>query len=408
MFTARLGSPRVVRRRVLRNLDPTKYRFELIRNSTQGSEDPRAFVEYEREEPEEQGALAEELAYSEWAHQLNEHSERHHTEYISPIPTEILEVVRPFGECHWYLLNLAGRCPGSLDLMTSNPALAMAVSSLWAFREKPPQWPLRTARSLIGKRQEAIAGWLGFPESKSTVKILRKLPPSQCSVYTLLALRNLFSSHLKTLQHLPLLSEAVINLLAQGRGRYRLSHGVLEDIINDKEYLKYYISTIQNILWMRERLSDTGTIRVDSCLQLTELYDKCTEQIGRPDLKRLDRSLSDSGPFPEPPLLPSPDIELEPLRTEVDLLEEGRIQRNCVGSYGSRVKKGGVYVYRLLWPERATLSVELSESGKWGLLEIKSFANEPVSVKTVSAVLDWIKFAGSMSFYECDEKNVPF
>jgi hypothetical protein len=409
IITAELSSHRVARRRIFSNLTPIRFRLESNRDWTPERDDPRAFIEPERVEVEmnESDAKleAEQIAYSQWMARVMEHNHRVHTEYLRPIPQDILEAVLPFSERHWHLLNLVGRCPGSTSLMASTPALAMAVSSLWAFREKPPQRPLRAARSLMGKRQEAIAGWLGFPETRSTVKILRKLPPAQCSVYTLLALRNLFTTHPKILRHVSSLNETVIHLMAGERGRYRLSPGFLEEIIDQQEMddSDSDASTVQDILWMRERLGESGMICIRSRDQLDRLHDRCVERMGRPDLRRIDRL-----PFPEPPLPLSPDIELEPLRTESALLEEGKVQRNCVGAYGSLVLRGGVYVYRMFWPERATLSVGLLESGKWGLREIKSIGNGSVSVATVSAVLEWIRFAGSLSFYECDEENVPF
>jgi hypothetical protein len=325
-------------------------------------------------------------------------------QYLSPIPEEILTTVSRFANRHWHLLNLAGRCPGAFDLMQSTPALALALSSPWVFREKPPSHPLRSARSLLRKRQTEIAAWLGFPSAWSTVKILRKLPPGECTVLNLLHLRNLFGTHLKTLQHLTYLNGSIINLLSGERDRYRTMPGFLEEITSRPGLMDRALQILRDTLWMRKKLEDPGIITLRSFKQLTKTHDFLVDRLGRIDLK-----ISDPLPFPLAPLAAwSPHMELEPLQTEMDLLEEGRIQKNCVGAYGPRVQRGKLYLYRLLEPERATLAVSMGHSGKWELAEIKAYQNSEVAPETLSSVREWIDCAGSLDSHEYDDENVPF
>ena len=76
------------------------------------------------------------------------------------------------------------------------------------------------------------------------------------------------------------------------------------------------------------------------------------------------------------------------------MLEEGTIQRNCVGAYAPRIHSGKLYLYRLITPERATLAVALNQSGRWVLAEIKASQNTEISPETLSAVHEWVKCAG--------------
>ena len=78
-----------------------------------------------------------------------------------------------------------------------------------------------------------------------------------------------------------------------------------------------------------------------------------------------------------------------PLTTERELLHEGSLQNNCVGSYGDVVSEGRTYIYRVLYPERATLSVAFRH-GNWELDEIKGPSNCSVSRATRRHVLRWL------------------
>lgn len=68
--------------------------------------------------------------------------------------------------------------------------------------------------------------------------------------------------------------------------------------------------------------------------------------------------------FVEPPVPGITDIV--PLTDAGELLEEGRAPRNYLGGYGLGVDAGKVCVYRVLKPERATLSPRMGADGEVG------------------------------------------
>jgi hypothetical protein len=70
------------------------------------------------------------------------------------------------------------------------------------------------------------------------------------------------------------------------------------------------------------------------------------------------------------------------------LLEEGRRQHNCVRSYAGEVAMGRMAIYRVLQPERATLSLA-KRAGCWRVDQLKGPCNRPVQPATRRAVLDW-------------------
>jgi hypothetical protein len=71
------------------------------------------------------------------------------------------------------------------------------------------------------------------------------------------------------------------------------------------------------------------------------------------------------------------------------VIEEAHCQRNCVISYAGDIADGGIYLYRVLQPERATLSIVPDENGRWQLGQLLRAHNKPVSEATHQAVVQW-------------------
>ena len=92
--------------------------------------------------------------------------------------------------------------------------------------------------------------------------------------------------------------------------------------------------------------------------------------------------------FPAPPVPGTADIVA--LTHVGQLLAEGRQQRNCVGSYGERVAVGKVFIYRVLAPERATLSLRPSAAGGYEVEQLLRACNQPVAPETAQAVRRWL------------------
>jgi hypothetical protein len=66
-------------------------------------------------------------------------------------------------------------------------------------------------------------------------------------------------------------------------------------------------------------------------------------------------NLAQEGFFSPP--LPGIPGKIEPIASASELVDEGEEQGNCVASYAARVRSGNTFIYRVLHPERAILSV---------------------------------------------------
>jgi hypothetical protein len=310
-------------------------------------------------------------------------------EYLKSIPEEVLVTVSAFSSRHWHLLNLISRCPGAMDLVKSTPALAFALASLWVFRENPPKQPLRAARSLLRKPQSDIAAWLGFPKSKSAIQILRKIKPADCTIPNLLQLRNLYFCFSKSLCHMQQITSHALYIMAHSRLDYSLSSSYVYQLgLNPSPgWLESEPRLIRDVLWLRDTLGEQEECTIHSHQNLQKQHDQLVERVGRMDLRRIINN-----ELPDPPFGPSitAEVHIEPITTAIDLIKEGKAQKNCVGAYADRVRRGGLYVYRVLAPERATLSIAQQWDRSWVIDEIKAKDNSDVQESTIQHVKKWL------------------
>lgn len=92
--------------------------------------------------------------------------------------------------------------------------------------------------------------------------------------------------------------------------------------------------------------------------------------------------------FPPPPI-PGNDSFI-PLTRPHDLADESRLQINCVRTYMDRVLSGDTYIYRIVAPQRATLSIVLAADGSWYRSELKAFKNGRVHGTTETIIDNWL------------------
>lgn len=91
-------------------------------------------------------------------------------------------------------------------------------------------------------------------------------------------------------------------------------------------------------------------------------------------------------PFPPPPFPGNENIV--PITHPEDLRKEGREQNHCASTYIAPVLARLSYVYKVLKPQRATVSLKRS-GGKWQVEQVKGPNNTAVSVQTILTVRGW-------------------
>ncbi len=282
----------------------------------------------------------------------------------------------------------------------------------------------------LQKKQKAIVKALTGVGSQSHVRVLKKIQLDEASSEEYFALFKLLQDQtlLKFFRHWPdipieYLQTFIKNpLLTQlsflKKGIYdeldiRLTM-VLPDLTKDqrplldvnRERLKQLASLVEDLIMMAEELGLENNARqmlrqARSVDTIIKYHNELVQKINRRNqLQRLDTyreqgwtesapKLDDSGlPINAPPPIPGTKT-IVPITTVTDLYAEGLLMGHCVASYIGKIERGEVFVYRVLAPERATVSVTVKTAGHQ-ISEIRRADNAPVSEFTLQAVKSWL------------------
>ena len=324
------------------------------------------------------------------------------TKYLSAVPPEIQAELSLLTERRWQAMNLFARVPGGLELYRSNPGLAFCLANNWAFHRPAVTHPYRSARSLVGKKQREIVGWLGFPPTDAVVRILGKVQRPALSARKLLLLRKAIAdnSTMKVISHLECINQDVLELTTRERFRRLVAPRLLMEVGANQATLPPAPSdrsqSVVRTLWDTLALGDLlgGRClprRFERLSHLQDTHDRLMEISNRRAAERESQNCNDTE-FPVPPFLrtcksqnydgmdfPPPPFpgtaDIVPVQFPASLAHEGIAMGHCVGSYVERVVRGRTYVYRVFRPVQATLSIVRGSDGFWRAGEVSGPRN---------------------------------
>ncbi len=310
--------------------------------------------------------------------------------WFNTIPRDVRRLMAPFSSRQWHMLSFLARCgPAAADLTESNPALAFALASNWVYHKPPVQRPLRSVRALLNKKQRHILTWLGFPGTEAARRVFAKIPPPSVNISGLFYVGEAIKDPqvAKTLSHLQRLNAGAIRIATDPEFLSFASFNLLEEVAHrrneDRRPRAAYL--LRDSLNMHRLLfpGDKKFRPVRSLSRLAELHDSLIEDLNR-------AHVNNTGvPFPPPPVEGTEQIV--PITTERELVEEGRIQHNCVASYADQVAvQQRVYIYRVLTPqEHCTLAIRRRQN-TWTVSELMRTCNETPSPETHRIVRSWM------------------
>lgn len=286
------------------------------------------------------------------------------------VPVQLFDSISEFGAGHRELLEHASRHEGFRDLIQTNPALAVALTTL--DRRNSPRGvdPGRV-------KQAKLCEWLGLPATNSNAKILRKLKPVSCCPESVAGLCRLLASgrHAKLLRHLPALNAAAILFLAEPRCDHLVTRQRVIQLLEFR--FPPGDANETHPLWKLVRLAEQTR-------QLKPLVRALATEFT--DLEELDGVLDQSSglrrtwfrkrkPFPPPPIAMRDGIE--PITSYEVLLEETLEQGNCALNLYPQIRRGELYVYRITQPVRATLSLRRARPIGWKIDQLECSHNRP-------------------------------
>lgn len=304
--------------------------------------------------------------------------------FLGLFPPDVKARVSLLPERHWPVLSLLARCPGADELYASNPALAFALASSNSMRATPVARPLRSARVLLRKPRTAMLEWLGFPPAAWAARVLGKVVPGAVSVRLLRYLRAALRAESvpKAFLHLPRLDLVTLRILTDPELHPLATFSLLAEIDGSQlasprtAYLLGDAARMYAAQHAGRRLpaqrSLAGLRRVHD-----ELVARQNREGGQPTLA-----------LHLPPAPVKGTDSIIPLTTPAEILEEGRAMHHCVFSYVHDVARGSTYIYRVLQPERATVSL-VKRGNSWSIGQLCGIANARVTPATAAVVFDW-------------------
>lgn len=302
-------------------------------------------------------------------------------------PKPVARRVEPFRGDHLTLLRLQLAFGERADLFDNNPALAYCLAlAQRAALASPDDDRRRALRALAELKQRELMERLRLPASKRTARAMAKIKPPSLNHDLARELPALLADDeaLEAMSHLTQVNLGVLALLVDESLRALTTPPLLEAVLAEpgESYFPFTARRLEEVRHMAQALNvDIARRRFRERERIDALFDDLLR-----DYERLGRHARDR--FPGPPVVGSATIV--PLRSAEALVQEGRDQHNCVASYAASVVAGEVYLYRVLKPERATLSLVHWPGGGWQIGELLRAGNQPVSAATTRTVRAWL------------------
>ena len=302
------------------------------------------------------------------------------------MPKPIAAAVEKFQNRQWGILRLVRLSEGVIELARLNPALAFALGNFGPFRET--FLTMEGAAAISRKRQRDMAEALGFPGTEAAAKVLAKISAESVAVDVLLLLRGALRREgtLKPLSHLQKFNAGVLALATSPSLLEATTPALLAEV-GESATEKYQARASEMLRDTLEMLAvvdaRAGCPKIQSLARLRAMHAEVSAKF----LKMRPGGSGDPR-LPLPPLRGTRDIV--PILTTTALAEEGKTQNNCVATYAERVRRRTTFIYRVLRPERATLSIVKGGDGDWRINELECRANTKVSAITRLAVESWL------------------
>ncbi|SHK65071.1 PcfJ-like protein [Marinobacter antarcticus] len=306
------------------------------------------------------------------------------------IPEDILAVTRLMPAMDFELAQACAASEAARELAESSPLLFILLVNHARSQPLTPE----EFEQLLALKRTAILERIELPARKSLVRLVNRMELSPLLPWELEDVTRSLAQHefLALLRHHPNLHLNHLRfLLRQGQP---LWPGML--CLVDKH------SSALDITWLCRMIRDTlnmaaGNLqrlqRVSSRRELQELHDQLVERFNSmgSEAKRAAHAAAltqEHGDYPAPPI---PAIDgIEPLASWLELLDEGSSMHHCVGSYDTFVALGEVFIYRMMEPERLTISLE-HRNNTWVIGEVRGIRNANPSPAALDFVRRWVE-----------------
>jgi len=303
--------------------------------------------------------------------------------WLAAIPDEIRIKAHKYSG-YFAILYLTSHYKQAYQLFSSQPTLFWLLLTL----AKEAYWSEEKLLATMLLPRAEIALLCGLPAGRSVRKLLAKLDFIQFDVLAVSMIKKLTSldanhklNHCKTLHHRLVLLLLDYPELIGSRLIYQLSQS---------EWCEGIDTTFKDTLRLGQHLGINAIMAnvssLQSAEQLQQLHDELVERTNSKETEQQDEL--EEIIYPEPPVLGNDNVIA--IRNQIELIQEGIEQENCVASYHDDIVAGEYYIYKVIYPERATLGLNLAKQP----LELEQLFladNQHVSENTGCLVKAWLE-----------------
>ncbi|MFC1812588.1 PcfJ domain-containing protein [Thermodesulfobacteriota bacterium] len=312
--------------------------------------------------------------------------------FVETIPADVRNAVSGFDYLQTTVLQWASCINRAGDLLLDVPVMLWMIAEAATVVEN---WLRGRVNGLLEKKRTGILKRLLKTNfSKADVRFIKKIQLLDGSrdelgiVKQALMNRNL----IKALRHWKVIPVHAIAVLARfpdlidkrfvsgiAQNRYcRISDAVAEAsrvrrIWKDAFNMGEMIMGPDNAIHALNSCSSTD--------DLQRIHDRWADRFNQSRLE------TDGRWFPKPPF--EGNVDIRPIMTEEDLLEEGRQMHHCVGGYIKEVRDGKCFIYRVMKPQRATLEIKIRGGIRIGQFKL-AHNREPAEESWVT-VMKWLE-----------------
>ena len=235
--------------------------------------------------------------------------------------------------------------------------------------------------------QRDLLARLGFPPCEGVCRILKNVPAHHVTVALMARFRVWLRDEnvRERLAHVHVINSAVLRVLEDGTichltpaALVRLSQAADETAAEHAARQLAEVVRLWGLVRPTCQLPRFGRV---------ERIERANAEV-REDVIKLRAAASSE--FPPPPVPGTAAIVS--ITTKAMLIEEGRLQRNCAGDYLIAAKRGRLAFYRVLEPQRCTLSIK-KRGGHWAVDQFKAACNADPSDEAGRVVRKWLREA---------------
>jgi hypothetical protein len=335
--------------------------------------------------------------------------------FARSIPEPVRKAVGVFPERQFHLVRLTAIIPELADIARSNPCLAFMLTlpayftgtprHAWWARAHDAHLDVECVRGLVRRRQRTTLTNLGFP-AEGSVGVVRKVVPAALTLQRCRALRAALHRRgvRERLVHLPRVNAGVLALVSEELEAHTTA-GFLEAVALDagQDREATTAALVRDAVSLARQVGrDLRGLVFRSGEHVCAVHDELVQEWQAQHLERRPHARRQADPrpgtdtpsverpFPSPPI-PGTDAII-PITTPALLREEAQRMKNCCATYAARIRRRKCYVYRVLEPERATLSITRTND-EWAIEELRRATNKDANAETWTAIRAWLATA---------------